>query len=129
MSHRHGVPTALSAGRAKLHDKAASLLWSYWLEVATIHLAFFLDSFISFTTDMGVEAGLTDFANVDFQQLIPSWVWASEMESDMDGGDIIRRLSFLFRNAMPINGVLHVFHNATREMNLAMKRWQQFWKN
>ena len=73
-------PVALGIGHTKLQDKAAALLYTFFLECGWAHLVFFLNAFASFTTDMGVELGLNDFSNLDFNQLLPRYVPSSSLD-------------------------------------------------
>ena len=73
-------PVALGVGHTKLEDKAAALLYAVFLECGWAFLAFFLNAFASFTTDMGVELGLNDFSNLDFNQLLPRYVPSSSLD-------------------------------------------------
>ena len=65
--------------------KVAALAYSFKLEVHTIAaLIHFLMSFVSITTDMGTELGVSRFAIKDIRDSLPQWLIAGTMEQDGD---------------------------------------------
>lgn len=67
-------PVALGLGKSSVVDKCASFLYAVFLEAGWSRLANVLDSICSFTTDMGAELGMNEFANVNFDSLLPQYL-------------------------------------------------------
>jgi hypothetical protein len=72
-------PVALGLGKTSLQDKAAALCYAFFLECGWDLLPGFLNSFSSFTTDMGTEMKLNEFASINFNKLLPTHVVASRI--------------------------------------------------
>eukprot|EP00969_Alexandrium_andersonii_P042463 1863108-Alexandrium_andersonii.AAC.1 len=57
-------PCALALGHSSLQDKVAAFLFAFLMEYGVAHMQDILDSFVSLTTDFGVEAGIAEFCSV-----------------------------------------------------------------
>jgi hypothetical protein len=79
------VPVALGLRKSSLHHKISGLLHAIFLSVGSLErIGSFLDSVVSVTTDLGTEAGLAEFHNLDFRDLLPEWLQLSPLEADGD---------------------------------------------
>ncbi len=81
-------PAALGSGHRGLADKAAAEVYKWALQQPFgTKLQHHANSYVAFTTDMGVEVGLADFivptAGVD--GLLPSWVHRDGLAPDNVG--------------------------------------------
>ena len=121
-------PTAFGMGHTSIQDKAAALLYTLFLESGWSNLASVLNSFLSFTTDMGTELQLNDFASIDFNKLLPRHVVNGKMETDGDD-EVSTDLPWFFRCSLPVSGVLHTISNATKDLNKALKGWDKFYND
>ena len=82
---------------------------------------------VAITSDMGTELALSDFTNVD----LAGWLGQSGMTwSSVQGDDDMlfrpqrAPSQFLFTNCLPVPGLLHVLHNAVKELSThAMQEW------
>jgi hypothetical protein len=131
---RTQVPVGLGYKKVNVEDKAAALLHSTILETGLEHLGAHLASVVSITTDFGVESGLNDFSIVQISKLLPYWITSGAMESDT--GDTSRHdnvhllsLEFMFMNSLPVSGLLHIFSNASKDVDKALVSWDSFYSS
>ena len=122
-------PAALGSGAEDLSQKMHALIWSCALECDSPQaLREFLSAIISVTSDFGTEIGIADFANVDLEKWLNDsgmkWPTIDEdelqplRESDGESRD------YLFDEAISIPGLLHIVHNALRELSTeGMVHW------
>ena len=129
-------PVAVTSGFRGLSHKASAMLYSYVLELPSPnHLRAFCESYISHTSDMGVEMGLPEFEvpAAGHVQLLPSW-----MQDDMVGdgapvtavpGDRLQHCSGrLLRNALPIAGMQHLIFNLLADVDQDLEFFPSFWE-
>ena len=127
MQHRAGVPVSLGATRTSHHQKVGAFVYASWLEVGHENLSEYLDSFLSFTTDMCTELCIAEFSFSGHASLLPSWVRQGAMELDVEAGAAAAPLDgALLRHAIPIAGCLHIFSNAACQVNKALAWWKEF---
>lgn len=82
--HHINPPAALGSGHRALSDKAAAEAYKWSLQEAFGNkLRCHAESFVSYTTDMGVELGLADFAVNDLEGLLPRWVHRVGLQPDV----------------------------------------------
>ena len=134
---RHdNVPVALGRGATQLADKVSALLHAWCLECSDRpSLRRFLNSFHSFTTDMGTELGVSRFhyAGLDQESMMPEWLRKPIPDVLVDnGGDISEdddsaNPSFL-PHALQVPGMLHIVFNLTKELAHALPDWEWFWE-
>ena len=113
-------PVGLGLQKTSLEDKVSAMAHQCFLETANIEcLEHTLDTFCSFTTDMGTELGFTTFKTCDVSSLLPPWARQRLMRSDIDednpgsGGGNMK--SFM-ENAIKVPGVLHIIHNLSSDL-------------
>ena len=90
----------------------------------------YLSSFVSITTDLGVESTLANF-RVSLRRLFPAWRDLDPLEADADDErpaqpnvDINR---FFLENALPVMGMQHCVYNLLKEIHTAIPFWDVFW--
>ncbi len=75
LRHRTQVPVALGLRKADLPSKVSAFLHSALLECPSlVALQKYLASFVSFTTDLGVEVGLAGFYALTLEGVLPVWM-------------------------------------------------------
>ena len=97
-----------------------------------------LQSFASFTSDMGPEGSLPSFNLVDFATVMPPWLRSQRMYPDA-GGPVHQAThcaqaaiqpscpSTMLATALPIPGILHVCSNAAQDIHHALTGWDTFY--
>lgn len=81
-------PMSMASGVTSLQHKVSVLAYAFYLETGSLKdLAGFLDSFVSFTTDMGTELGAASFLLTDIKDLLPDWLRNPWMNVDVDAGE------------------------------------------
>ena len=129
------VPAALGLNKANLEDKVSALFYSIWLETGSERIQTFLDSVVSVTTDLGVESGISEFNALSVQSLLPEWVTRAAIEPDGEQGcrsgvnlayAAGGAVGFVFINALPVSGILHILSNASKDVYKAMLGWDMF---
>ena len=118
------VPASLALGHAKLHDKSAAILYSYYLEVGLENLQDFLESFRSYTTDFGVESLVPSFMPGSYDALLPPWMVRSRMAEDVT--DYQDSSQPFLPNSLPTMGLLHVLSNVASDVHHKLQGWEQF---
>ncbi len=85
-------PTALGSGHRALADKAAAEVYKWALqEPMGAPLASHASSYVSHTSDMGVELGLPEFTIPDdgIERLLPGWMHRAGLQPEpLDVGDL-----------------------------------------
>jgi hypothetical protein len=82
-------PMSLASGRTSLEHKVAALTYSYFLESGSLQgLRSFLNSFVSFTTDLGTEKGTASFLVSDVAELLPAWLRNPWLRADVDDDEV-----------------------------------------
>ena len=127
-TERVHTPVAMGLRMTTLAHKVAALAWSFWLETGTLcGLLKFLASYVSFTTDLGTEVGISKFTFDDVWQLLPWWFRESAVETDeWEGAG--ERLSSFMPQALVIGGALHILHTVQATVTIRMELWQKFFK-
>jgi hypothetical protein len=125
MTVEHFPPVALGSGRASLVNKVAALIHAFWLLSGWAMLQSLLSNVVSITTDLGTECKLADFECADIRKLQPRWIVDAEMVDDT--GESVFTTPFLFKSALPIAGLLHIFSNAMNDVNRALENWDTFY--
>ena len=120
-------PVALGQGRSALSDKAAAMLYAIFLETGWEQMPRMLSSFVSITSDMGTERGLSDYASVDFASLMPRYVVANKFDDDDDKSNDAAKPPWLFESSMPINGKLHILANTSKDLHKALPSFSTFY--
>ena len=79
-------PPPIVTSKSSLPHKIHAMLWGLRHCVGSLRQ---LDQLcrccISIATDMGVEAGLSDFYNMDVCRIMPTWLVAGRRQVDVDG--------------------------------------------
>ena len=78
-------PVALGLGRTRLPDKVRALLYAMCLDAGLQQLRSYVESFVSFTTDMGAELGIGDYEDAQLNRILPGFVLSSQFEADGEG--------------------------------------------
>ncbi|CAE7524520.1 unnamed protein product [Symbiodinium sp. CCMP2456] len=133
--HHIHTPSALGSGKGltDMAHKAAAMVHSLSLENPDWgQLLPYLSSFVSITTDMGVESTLANF-RVSLRHLFPAWRDLDPLEADADDErpaqlnvDISR---FFLENALPVMGMQHCVYNLLKEIHTAIPFWDVFWRD
>ena len=144
------LPLCLGAGATQLAVKVRLILHNLWMlstEPRLQSLAEFVGNVVSFTTDLGTEAGIADFQAPSIRSTLPAWMFPdahghgfrapddeveegftdphrpsnADVDADHPQGD-----RYVFPRALVIGGVIHVCHNLSWKMDQAMSyfdRW------
>ena len=127
------VPQALGMGYTKIEYKVAALAFAYFLEIGTmLALMIYLQSFVSFTSDMGTEMGTASFWYSDVRSLLPSWLQKPRMSSDIAGdedddmGGWDSSLRQFLPRAIIIPGALHIVSNLSTDIANKLEHWKTF---
>ena len=75
-------PVALGLGKSRVVDKVAAFIYSVCLEAGFANLSSVLESVCAFTTDMGAEVGMNDFAGIDFISILPKYPAGSQIYAE-----------------------------------------------
>ena len=120
--HDH-PPSAMGKGTVQLADKVGALLQAWALECEDSEsLSAFLNSFHSFTSDLGVEIGIADFRCVDTGSLLPVWMRRLDLSVDVDiDGDAAPAAAHepswhFLPNSVAVPGLLHIIFNLAKEL-------------
>ena len=123
----------MGARAGDLHHKCAAILHTLNLEAHGVeHLAAMLDHMVSVTTDMGVELGIGDCqAPTLWRDFRARFGRADQLEADDGGGEATSEAAaadpgraFIFGNAIPVLGVMHIMGNLTADVHSAMSGWE-----
>lgn len=136
--HTH-VPQNLALGMTGLEQKVAALTFGFYLELGSLaDLLAWLDTFVSFTTDMGTELGTASFFFHDVWRLFPAWLRNAYLSPDVHGDEAARvttdgapaagaNLLYMPR-ALVVPGALHICSNLCKDITGRMSHWQTFVK-
>lgn len=129
-------PADLQSGFEGLSHKAAAMSWSLSMECSSREaLRQVVRSFVSFTTDMGVELGLSDLQQ-PVDRFLPSWL---ELDQDgdlctdvaehgsVDAPMVVEEDKHFLPNAMTVAGLQHVTSNLTEDVDKEMEIWNEFY--
>ena len=121
------VPVTRGQGHSAIEDDAARVVHQHCLEADDHnHLQEQLDSYESFTVDLGTEAKTTDFriSRGDLPKVMPTWMADRQLVLDQEDLDVNERPprmryqcpddGMFLRNAMPIPGINHCIHSVVR---------------
>ena len=91
----------------------------------------FLESFVSFTTDMGTEMGAASFLVQDLSKLFPDWLAEPLLHMDVDNGDAEDHCAFesfklFLPDAIVIPGALHICSNLCKDVSAKLGHWECF---
>jgi hypothetical protein len=95
-------------------------------------LSEYIDSFVSWTTDMGVELGMTTFKATDWRALCPAWYLEAQLSSDIadgDEGDRAVVVKGFMSDTLIVAGALHIIHNIVGDIHKRLKWWDSFWEH
>ena len=124
-------PQAMALGLTAIESKLSALVFSFYLEVGTLQgLKTFLDSFVSFTTDMGTEFKTASFLVSDLRKLLPEWLAQPLLQRDVDMNDedtgaFDAPVPFLPR-AIIVPGALHICSNLCKDISKKLSHWPAF---
>ena len=82
------TPVVIASGFSNLSHKLAGCLHSFFLHLGNLEsLKSHMDSFISVTTDLGTESGLTEYRSSNVTDLLPVWIRRPPpaLELDIEG--------------------------------------------
>ena len=117
-------------GSGGLVDKVGAHLRACVLEVGAGNgLQPFLDSYVVWCTDMGVESGMPDFASADITQVLLHSDAQGDDEYEMPAALETNALSNLMPNAMLAPGVCHAIHNATKDLDRVCDSMEEFFSD
>ncbi len=130
------VPQNLGLGATGLEQKVAALLYCFYLEVGSFGLlSEFLNSFVSFTTDMGTEMGAASFLVKDIRQLLPAWLRDPCFVNDVAGEEDAAPLGHagdpipFMPQAVIVPGGLHICSNLSKDITEQLSHWDAFYKS
>lgn len=136
--HHRCIPVALGSGKGAVEDKVSCMLHALGLECPTLQfLQEHLNDFVSWTTDLGLEAMLPQFNATSLSAVLPPY-FQPRLDSDIadDGEDGVPRSEFESIGAGPIMpgtlltaGGLHISHNASQDLHQKMEWWGPFWSH
>eukprot|EP00971_Amphidinium_carterae_P349318 6490959-Amphidinium_carterae.3 len=88
----------------------------------------FRNSVLSITSDMGTELGITDFRQNHLSNLQPPWkLFAAPIETDEHHTQQVEQVSsFVFPNAMPVAGIMHISTNALADVHAQLTHYRRF---
>ena len=98
------------------------------------NLAPFLRSHVSWTTDLGVEVGMTSFRDRDWVELLPAWLRDGMLEADGIGDDDAHEnpgrvgVHDLMSHTLVVPGSLHLMHNAISDLHSRLSYWKTSWE-
>ena len=123
-------PVDLTSGYSGVAHKASAIAWALSLEVPSLaHLRQYSKSFLSFTTDLGTESGLTEFRG-RVGDVLPAWRFSGGFEADVEMGAASTAgkddEEYFLPNAFPIAGMQHVTSNLCKDMDSALDFWTAF---
>ena len=85
LKKKEHVLQPVQLGPEDLSNKCASFVWQVWCVAMNIVLLLkILMSICAVTTDLGTEAGVSDFRVADVKRLLPNWVDTFAIETDDD---------------------------------------------
>ena len=124
-------PQTMALGLTGIESKLASLAYSFFLEVGSFQgLKVFLDSFVSFTTDMGTEFGTASFMIKDLRKLLPEWLVQPLLQDDIEGQDA-DNIAFqapvpFMPRALVTPGALRICSNLCKAVSKKLDEWPNF---
>ena len=124
-------PQTLAMGLTHIESKLSALAFSFFLEVGSLTgLKILLDSFVSFTSDMGTEFGTASFMIDDLRKLLPEWLVQPLLRVDVEDGCIGYEGSEILIPFMPkavvIPGALHICSNLCKDVSKKLDHWNDF---
>ena len=148
-------PAALGTGCRGVADKAKAVTFAWALQTpCECRIIDHADTYLSQTSDMGVELSLPDFEITGHHEsLLPEWVNrmpleldiepaeppapAYDPENDVDGPEIasgsedahpatIPSTTFLMPRALTIAGLQHIIDNLNSDVHHSLSHWKQF---
>lgn len=100
-----------------------------------IKLNDYVDTFVSNTTDLGVETGIAAF-QVKLESVFPPWINRSPVVSGLDpelsGSDSVSAsvtASAFMREGLQVYGMQHCVHNVTKDLHALLLYWPTFKKS
>eukprot|EP00971_Amphidinium_carterae_P352670 6492698-Amphidinium_carterae.1 len=152
-THVH-VPVSVTSGQRALVHKVTALAWSFFLDAGLEFFPQYLSTFRSFTTDMGVELGISDFRlSNGAASLLPDYLLnATAFEDDPDVLIITQPMqgqlgshnahtatwrdmsvceesaeeAFLPK-ALTLPGIQHIIHNLLASAHSQLTWWDEFY--
>ena len=129
MGYHCPSPAALGARAGSLPNKLGAFLHSLKLETRSAQaLDSMVSHMISLTTDLGTEFGLADSPGAGWwdhfeKSCKPSVMLADGVEADWgdEAMDDACERPFLFKQCIPIAGMLHVFDNMAKDLLAAVQ--------
>ena len=137
IQHHVHTPAGLGSGKkmADLAQKSSAIAHSMSMENPDwSQLLKYLQSFVSVTTDMGTESGLTSF-RVSLANLFPSWRSLHPIEVDGEDNDVaapdvpnLEVPRFFLEQALPVMGMQRIVYNLLKEVHTALPFWREIWE-
>ena len=88
--HHICIPTGMTSGQRSIPHKAAAMTHAFTMELSAADaLDSMLQSFCSFTSDMGTEVAMNDFTALDCNQLLPRYTRAGRIMADSEDAQTI----------------------------------------
>ena len=122
-------PVAMGSGKTGIEHKVAAMLHALALESADSRtLDGALNSIVSFTTDLGTEAKISDFTVLAKEELMPPWMASGMLQPDGLDAEVepVEGPTFLMPNAVVVPGSLHLLHSVARGMAASLQGWEAF---
>ena len=118
------LPANVDVGHVDAVHKAAAFCFAVALETSSRkHLTAVLQSYQSFTTDMGTELSISTLSS-SLDDILPPWWRPQEAEAMRDGevsdNDDGSTAQPLLQNCIPIPGILHVLHNLEHDLDKSL---------
>ncbi|CAE7317760.1 unnamed protein product [Symbiodinium sp. CCMP2592] len=135
--HLHTMmPQLLGSKRTTLPDKVSAHVHASLLECSSLQdLDTSFDNHISWTSDMGVEAGLPSFGIQGAEKTLPPWLQPAranvvEGEEFVEDGPVVNEDAAvtkpLMQHALQMPGICHCIHNATETLETAFHWFETF---
>jgi hypothetical protein len=89
-----------------------------------------LASFMSMTTDLGVESQIADYECKSWQDFLPSWQRAGFLQPDCEAADegAAETPRALLPNGMVCPGLLHIIDNAFLDLDKSLPGWSPWYR-
>ena len=131
-THRQ-IPMAQGSGDASLDKKMVCLLRKTFVEAGSLDKTRkIFQSVRGVCADLGTEAGIADVEGIKLADLVPSWM-TDAGSGLMSEDDLLQMLeeegdekSFVLPQALPLPGLLHIFHNMSSRMHSILPQFDSW---
>ena len=132
------APTTLGSGHTSGANKVGCMLHQWNLELPpSVALRDHSCTFVSHTSDMGVEMSSTHFSVENIDDLLPDWVNRGDLRQELvdDNAAIAQEgrsespyEKCFLPKALGIYGIQHLVSNLNQDVHTVLRFWPTFWK-